>query len=254
MQKKYLGQHFLKKESVALNIVNNIPSGHVVVEIGAGKGALTKFMVERGLTVKAVEIDKSLVDYLKKRFKDRKNIEIIHGDGRDFIFPEDCVIVGNLPYNVSKRIIRNIILQKEKIVQAILMVQREVAEVMLALPSSSHYNRFSVFVQFHFCIKRLFSVPPDAFFPKPKVYSSCLLMIPTKTQIDNEGFLSFLSKLFLARRKTVYNNLRKAGLFFPCADSGQKLHIDEFFRDIKDKRPQELSGEQILKMYEICRN
>ncbi len=242
MQKKYLGQHFLNEESVALSIVNNIPSGHVVVEIGAGEGALTRFIVEKGFTVKAVEIDKNLVDYLKERFKGRKKIEVIHGDGRDFIFPEDCVVVGNLPYNVSKRIIRNIIFQKEKIIQAILMVQREVADTMLAVPSSSCYSRFSVFVQFHFCIRRLFDVSPDAFCPKPKVYSSCLLLKPTKAQIDNERFLLFLNKLFLARRKTVYNNLRKAKIFTPLS------------LDIKDKRPQELSGEQILRMYKICKN
>jgi len=240
MQKKYLGQHFLNDKSVALNIVKNIPLGYVVVEIGAGKGALTKFIVGKNFTVKAIEIDGELVNYLKQRFKHKKNIEIIQADGRDFIFPENCVIVGNLPYNVSKRIIRNIIFQKEKIIQAILMVQREVANTMLALPSSSNYNRFSVFVQFHFYVKRLFDVFPDAFYPKPKVYSTLLLLKPKTTKINNEKFLLFLNRLFLARRKTVYNNLRKAGIFISLSS------------DIMDKRPQELSMEEIFRMYKEC--
>jgi 16S rRNA (adenine1518-N6/adenine1519-N6)-dimethyltransferase len=240
MQKKYLGQYFLNNKSVALNIVKNIPSGYVVVEIGAGRGALTKFIVEKDFIIKAIEIDEELVDYLKQRFKYKKNIEIIQGDGRNFVFPQNCVIVGNLPYNVSKRIIRNIIFQKEKIVQVILMVQREVADTMLAVPSSSNYNRFSVFVQFHFNVKRLFDVSPDAFYPKPKVYSTLLLLKPKITKINNEKFLLFLNKLFLARRKTVYNNLRKAGVFISLSS------------DIMDKRPQELSVEEIFRMYKEC--
>ncbi len=238
--KKSLGQHFLRDESVAERIKNELVGFERIVEIGGGRGALTEKLLELKAELSVVEIDEELAGFLKKRFK---GVNIINDDATGISLPDGCAVVGNLPYNSAKRIIRNIVNQKEKVKKAVFMVQKEVADSMVASPGDAQYGRFSVIVQLFFRVRRLLNVPPGAFVPPPKVLSSVVALYPLEGNLlgvdVDKKFFSFLNVLFAHPRKTVKNNIKV-------------VKKDIKMNELLLKRPGDLTIKEMYQLFMEC--
>ncbi len=165
--KKWLGQHFLGSEEAAEKISDLVPCKNVL-EIGPGLGALTTFLVKKVKKLTVIEIDAQLEQILKKKF--RKNVEIKIGDCLKEDFSRFEVIVGLLPFNISPQVIEKFIQSEAK--QGIFVVQKELAQRMVAEPGSTEYSRFSVLVQNNCKCEMLETYPPSFFWPQPKVQST----------------------------------------------------------------------------------
>lgn len=211
--KKSLGQHFLVDLNVAYSIVSLIEESCRVLEIGPGRGALTELLLNKGFIVDAVEFDSDMIEHLHNKFTNKKSLNIIQADASAYVLNKKYCVVGNLPYNLSKKIISNMIQQKQFIEKMIFMVQKEVAATMTAKPNSKTYSKFSIFVQMFCNVKKIFDVKPGAFWPTPKVMSSVVLLKPYKKSLLNieidHTFFNFLTIFFSQPNKTVRNNLKK---------------------------------------------
>ncbi len=241
--KKSLGQHFLHDEGILAKIKKEVENAERIVEIGGGKGALTKYLVELNVPVTVVEIDDNLSLYLKERFG-KYGVDVKNEDASSFKLDGFSVIVGNLPYNVSKRIIRNMIFQKEKVQKMVFMLQKEVADSATAKTKTRQYTKFSVLVQLFCKARRLFNVKKGAFIPPPKVDSSVVAFEPYEKNALNrdidETFFEFLDTLFSHPRKTVKNNIKNI------------LKNEENIKEFLGKRPKDLSLEEIYQVYLEC--
>ncbi len=230
-------------EGVITRIVEEVKNAKRIVEIGGGQGALTKELVKLGIPLTVIEIDGRLFDFLKDKFYNY-NVNIIHGDASLFKLDKPSTIVGNLPYNVSKRIIKNMVLQKKEIEKMVFMVQKEVADSIVAKVGSREYSKFSVLNQLFFNVEKLFNVKSGAFSPPPKVESSIVQFEPYKTNVLNsdisDKFFEFLNILFLHKRKTVKNNIKNI------------LKEDKKVEDLLGKRPQNLTLHEIYQIYLGC--
>lgn len=183
--KKSLGQCFLTEKQYARRIAAALQtsSGDTVLEIGPGRGILTQELLQTGAAVQAVEIDKRLIEPLKERFSDNPKIEIHHGDfleaDLDSLLDWNSVkIVGNLPYHLVAEVLFKILKHVRRarhegkipwIETAVLMMQKEVADRVVAAPGTKACGRLSVFAQLEARAELLFTVPAEAFRPKPKV-------------------------------------------------------------------------------------
>jgi 16S rRNA (adenine1518-N6/adenine1519-N6)-dimethyltransferase len=220
--KKSLGQNFLVDESYAGRIVGALGprADETVVEIGAGRGALTERLLESAGRVVAIEFDRDLAPVLRARFALRGNFELVEADALavDFcsvIFPAPSSrLVANLPYNISTAILQRLIEQRRCITEMVLMLQREVVERIAAPAGASERGFLSVVVEAYCEVEKLFDVPPRAFRPAPKVWSTVALLrprarIPVEVE-DEKSLWRVVSAGFAQRRKTILNNLRSA--------------------------------------------
>ena len=220
--KKSLGQNFLVDESFAGRIVGALGprADETVVEIGAGRGALTERLLESAGRVVAIEFDRDLAPVLRARFALRGNFELVEADALavDFcsvIFPAPSSrLVANLPYNISTAILQRLIEQRRCITEMVLMLQREVVERIAAPAGSGERGFLSVVVEAYCEVEKLFDVPPRAFRPVPKVWSTVALLRPRAripVEVEDEKLLwRVVSAGFAQRRKTILNNLRSA--------------------------------------------
>lgn len=215
--KKSLGQNFLQDACVITRIVSLLDLMHedTVIEIGPGEGALTEGLIESGARVIAIEFDRDLIDHLRRRFRDRDNFQLISQDAltTDFSLfvdpPKKLKLAANLPYNISTPILQRLIVQRALFAQIVLMFQREVAERIAAPAGSSARGSLSVMVENAFDIERMFDVPPTAFRPVPKVWSSVVRLMPKESVIaDEENLRKLLIDSFAQKRKTILNNLK----------------------------------------------
>ncbi len=240
--KKSLGQHFLIDNGVLNRILYEVSNSVNIIEIGGGKGALTSKLVELGVPICVVELDKRFYTFLENRFKESNNFCIVNEDATHFRLTKKAVVVGNLPYNVSKKIIKNMITQKDKIDKMVFMVQKEVADTIVAEKDTKSYSKFSVTVQLYFKVKRLFNVEKTAFNPPPKVESSVVRFVPyDKNRLGfdiDSSFFSFLNVLFQFPRKTIRNNIKSV--------LNENMKINEH---ILNRRPRELSVEDMYQLY-----
>ncbi len=240
--KKSLGQHFLHDKDVIYRIVSLIDEKSLVLEIGPGLGALTDSLLKKGFNVDAVEFDNAMIDYLQKRYKDNPNVNIIKADATKFKLEKPYCVVGNLPYNVSKKIIVNMTGQRNFIKKIIFMVQKEVADSIIAQPNTKAYTKFSIFVQIYFKVRKVFDVLPQAFRPSPKVISSVVEFIPYDISLINESidseFFLFLKNFFSQPNKTVRNNLKK---YMPIHNLSEN--------SILNARPRQLSIQEIYTLF-----
>lgn len=220
--KKRFGQNFLYDGRVVDLIVEAVQprADETIVEIGSGEGVLTARLLPRVGRLIATELDRELVPVLRERFTANSNLDVIESDAlkADFcklISPaETARIVANLPYNVATAILQRLIEQRRCISEMVLMLQREVVDRMTAEPGSSDRGFLSVLVQAYCEAEKLFDVPPTAFRPVPKVWSTVvrLRVRPKMTaEVKNEQLLwGVVSSGFAQRRKTILNNLRSA--------------------------------------------
>lgn len=216
-KRKKLGQHFLNNEFIAEKIVSfaDIRKDDTVLEIGPGKGILTSLLLKKAKKVIAVEIDDKLVRFLKKRFLDAQNLDLVH---KDFLkydlspFSEKIKVIGNLPYNIGTRIIKYMIDYKGIFSKMIFLLQKEVAERIAASPGKKSYGSLSIFMQLHYEVETLMNISPESFSPHPKIFSTLIKMKSKKQlprQFDNpELFYKVVKLAFLHRRKKIKNNLR----------------------------------------------
>lgn len=216
--RKRFGQHFLHDPAIIARIVAalNPQPGETVVEIGPGRGALTRPLLERTQRLHVVEIDRDLVARLPEIAAGR-DLVIHQADVLDFDFSSIAQggrlrLVGNLPYNISTPLMFHVIDQSDAIADAVFMLQKEVAERIVAQPGTKDYGRLSVMVQWRMRVEHLFDVGPGAFQPPPKVQSSVIRMTPRAPaeilRVDRERFSRVVQSAFAQRRKTLRNSLR----------------------------------------------
>jgi 16S rRNA (adenine1518-N6/adenine1519-N6)-dimethyltransferase len=220
--KKSLGQNFLVDGGIASRIVGALGprADETVIEIGPGRGALTEPLVGAAGRVLAVEYDRVLVSLLRGRFEGRGNFELIEADALSVDYcaaikpAERARVVANLPYNISTAILQRLIEQRGCIDEMILMLQREVVERITAPPGGGERGYLSVFVEAYCEAEALFDVPPGAFRPVPKVWSTVARLRARRTpafEVGDERLLwRAVSAGFAQRRKTIFNNLRSA--------------------------------------------
>jgi 16S rRNA (adenine1518-N6/adenine1519-N6)-dimethyltransferase len=245
--KRSLGQNFLVDTSVIRKIVNALDphENDVVVEIGPGRGALTEMLVERGPEIYAFELDTELARSLRETFRDTPSIQVFEADALEIDFSSIAEgrkihLVANLPYNVSTAILRRLFASAEVFEECVLMFQREVVERIAAQPGSKERGFLSVLTQAYFDVEKLFDVPPHAFRPVPKVWSSVARLTPRVVRpFDARALESIVSASFALKRKTILNNLK---IVLPDAaqilsEAGidpkrraETLDLDEWFR------------------------
>jgi len=222
--KPKLGQNFLVDEQAAQRIVAALGeiAGRTVVEIGPGRGAITESLAARAGRVLAVELDPELATGLRARF-DPARVEVVEHDVLQFDFAaaaaqagERLRVAGNLPYAITSPILLKLAASHASLDLAVLMVQREVAERVTAEPGTRDYGLLSVTMQMYGPVEQLFTLPPSAFSPPPKVHSTVFRwrFAPRFAElgVDESGFLRFLRQIFAQKRKTLANNLRAAGV------------------------------------------
>ena len=218
-------------------------SGERIVEIGPGLGALTLPLLQRLGHLDVIEIDRDIVADLRAAHSvDRLTIH--EGDALEFDFTSvgrDLRVVGNLPYNISTPLLFHLTHAAEAVRDAHFMLQREVVERLSAQPGTAEYGRLSVMLQYRWSIDALFDVPPSAFRPAPKVWSSIVRMIPHKAlphpADDEDLFADVVMRAFGQRRKTLRNTLRDKltaaefeQLGIDPAARGETLGVAEFVR------------------------
>lgn len=182
-----------------------------MLEIGPGRGALTLHLLALAKRVVAVEIDPVLVQYLRSKFREQHNLEIVENDilKTDLSGYGPMTVVGNLPYYITSPILQKVLALGPQLAQAVFLVQKEVAERLTASPGSRDYGYLSVQTQLLSEAELLFTVPAGAFRPPPKVDSAVVRLRPRVVlPIGDAGaFLKFASAAFRQKRKTLRNNL-----------------------------------------------
>lgn len=217
--KKSFGQNFLVDEFYINKIITalNPQHGETVIEIGAGRGALTEKLLNSGAKVIAVELEREMISVLKKEFVDKENFQLIESDALKVDFREvskstsgeKAKLVANLPYYISTAILQKLIEEREIFSEMILMFQKEVVERITAKVGDSERGFLTVLVENYLEAKKLFDVPPRAFRPAPKVNSSIVRLISkNNVEIPAESFKNLISLAFKQKRKTLYNNLK----------------------------------------------
>lgn len=236
--KKHLGQHFLKDENIAKKIADiPIDEGYEgdILEIGPGMGVLTKYLNQQfpKLNLKVCEIDRESVAYLKNHFKD---LSIIEGDFLDLdlhaYFQNQLYIIGNFPYNISSQIVFKIIENRDLVIGAAGMFQKEMAERISSKHGNKVYGILSVLTQSFYDVSYMFTVHEHVFNPPPKVKSGVIQLKRKEGPFDfNPGYLKAIVKAsFNQRRKTLRNSL---SAFIKNEDIKQM--------EVFNKRPEQLS-------------
>jgi 16S rRNA (adenine1518-N6/adenine1519-N6)-dimethyltransferase len=225
MQKKpKLGQNFLVDADACRRVVGvlgNIAQD-AVLEIGPGRGAISRLLARAAGHLSLIEFDPTLAAALAGEFAAIPNVEVRHADiltldltGLAEERRRKLTIVGNLPYYITSDILLHLVAHHIAIDRAVLMVQREVAERITAPPGTSDYGVLSATMQLYGSVELLFTLPPSAFAPPPEVHSSVFRFYPRprfeELAIVPERFVPFLRASFAQKRKTWTNNLRNAG-------------------------------------------
>jgi len=216
--RKRFGQHFLHDAGVIARLVSAIRprAEDNIVEIGPGEGVLTGPLLESGTHVSAIELDRDLAAALPRRLGLPQRLEVIQADVLEIdlaaVAGERARVVGNLPYNISTPIMFHLFNWRETIIDMHFMLQKEVVDRLVAGPGSKQYGRLSVMAAFHCRMERLFTVPPEAFRPPPKVDSAIIRMLPRQLDEKMLARLPALEKVvrqaFGQRRKTLRNALK----------------------------------------------
>ena len=213
--RKRFGQNFLIDQNIVSKILTALDAKETdeLVEIGPGLAALTRPLIERKLCLRAIEIDRDIAAQLAVDFPPERLV-IHNEDALKFNFStlgKQLRVFGNLPYNISTPLLFHLVDYVDYIKDVHVMLQKEVADRMVATPASSDYGRLSVMLQYRFRVEKLFNVSPQSFRPIPKVISSFVRLIP-KTDIRPSAeeftlFSQLVTKAFGQRRKILGNAL-----------------------------------------------
>ncbi len=248
--KKSFGQHFLINENAAKTIVDALDishSGQNVLEIGPGKGVLTKYLLEKDIHLRVVEADRDMVAYLQKTFPQLEE-DIIFLDFLKLklsrVFDEQpFLLIGNYPYNISSQIVMKMVKYKEYIPEMVGMFQREVAERIIAPHGNKTYGVISVLVQAYYEGEMVLKVSPGSFSPPPKV-NSAVIKLKRKDNLslgcDEKLFRTVVKMSFNQRRKMMRNSLKSI--------IKQKTLLED---KILTQRPEQLSLEQFVQLTQL---
>lgn len=259
--KKSLGQNFIIDTNILSNIVQAgaVDKDTTVIEVGPGIGALTEQIAKKAKEVFAFEIDDRLLPVLDDTLSPYDNITVFHEDILKVDFDEfqkkylqDCtrlVVIANLPYYITTPIIMHLIESSLPVEEMVLMMQKEVASRLEANPSTKAYGSLSIAIQYYMDVEVAFTVPRTVFMPQPNIESAIIrlttLKQPPVMVNDVDLFFKIVRASFVQRRKTIWNNLRKAmddkekeellREVFASADidpsrRGESLSIEEFGR------------------------
>ncbi|MCL2651467.1 MAG: 16S rRNA (adenine(1518)-N(6)/adenine(1519)-N(6))-dimethyltransferase RsmA [Candidatus Azobacteroides sp.] len=243
--KKSLGQHFLKDLQIAKRIADTINGYQLpVLEVGAGTGVLTQFLLENTDDLTVVELDRESVAYLKEHFLELSG-KIIEYDflklDLNTIFPKKFCVIGNYPYNISSQIFFKVLEYKDKIPCCAGMIQKEVAERIASKPGKKAFGIISVLLQTWYDIEYLFTVDEYVFDPPPKVKSAVIRLTRNERSsidCDENLFKKVVKTAFNQRRKTLRNSLK------PLLGKNCEIYSLPVF----DKRPEQLSVEQFIEL------
>ena len=249
--KKSFGQHFLTQEPIAERLADavNAAGCDAVVEIGPGKGILTKYLLKQSLPVVAIELDRDLIPFLEREFS-HTSLRIVQGDVLKVRFDEildrdsNFVLVGNFPYNISSQIVFLGIQHRHQVPFMAGMFQREMADRICSPPGSKQYGVISVLVQAFYTPAHLFHVKPGSFSPPPKVQSSVISLTRYRTEIDGLPFSALRQVVkmgFSQRRKKLRNTLQ------PILPENVLIEMG-----VSDLRPEQLSVEQFIALARIA--
>ena len=258
--KKSLGQHFLNDEHTAARIADTIAESELpetarqwgalpILEIGPGMGMLTKYLLDTGRELTAVELDTESVDFLAKMYPQLKVVQadFLKMDLSELYPGKEFTVIGNFPYNISSQIFFKILENKERIPVAAGMLQKEVAERICAGPGGRERGILSVLLQAWYDCEYLFTVEPFVFTPPPKVRSGVLrLTRNSRTELgcDEAKFKATVKQAFSQRRKTLRNSLAPMLANIPA---DKRTEIEPMLAD----RPERLSVEQFVLLTNI---
>ncbi|MCM8776846.1 MAG: 16S rRNA (adenine(1518)-N(6)/adenine(1519)-N(6))-dimethyltransferase RsmA [Candidatus Omnitrophica bacterium] len=257
--KKYFGQHFLidKNSRDKLLSFAELTKDDIVVEIGPGLGALTDGFIDKVKDVYAFEIDPDFCDILKERFSGYSNFHLIEKDFLETaaewweLLPNKVKVIGNTPYYISLPIVFKVLDMRDKIKSALLTVQKEVGERLVASPGSKNYGAISVLLSIYSQSKICYLLRKDVFFPKPEVSSVAVRIVPLERpviKIDKEKeFWEFLPLAFNLRRKKISNVVHK--IFGIEKERFRKLLEEENIS--MNVRVETLTPEEIYRVFKI---
>jgi 16S rRNA (adenine1518-N6/adenine1519-N6)-dimethyltransferase len=255
--RKSLGQHFLIDRNILDKVIRTaqIAKEDAVLEVGPGLGEMTIALARRAKRVIAIEIDSKLAAILGKKMKDYPNVEVVNRDilkvdFNRFLKKEGhpIKVVANLPYQISTPLLFRFIESKKIFSSFTLMLQKEVAERMVASPGGKEYGPLSIFIQMASDVSICFFIKPSAFFPPPKVGSAVVQMAwkerPIIERQDEEWFKRVVKACFGYRRKTLMNALKHSGLTLPesIEIKMEKIGIDP------RRRPETLTIQEFIRL------
>jgi 16S rRNA (adenine1518-N6/adenine1519-N6)-dimethyltransferase len=267
VKKPKLGQNFLSDIGAAEKIIDALGEigQKLVVEIGPGQGALTKTLAKRAGRLIAIELDRLMATELRYNYSRFPNVEILEGDILKIDFrtvlhrtigplndlrplkPSRASVIGNLPYYITSDILLHLFEFHDQFDAMVIMVQREVGERIAATPGSRDYGLLSATAQLYCRVDNLFTLPPGAFSPPPKVHSSVLRLTVKprfdELKIEARTFIPFLKTAFAMKRKTLLNNLK------PLYSSAQIKAALEQTSIRPDVRAEALSLEEMARLY-----
>lgn len=241
-----LGQNFLVNESVIRRQIEyaELSTNDEVLEVGAGIGTLTKFLLQRTKKVYAVELDSRLIQILKERFSSAKNLEIIHGDAVKIPLPSFDKVVANIPYEISSPLTFRLLEHGFK--KAVLTYQREFAERLIARHGEKNYSRLSVAAYYYTTARIREVLLPSAFYPQPKVSSAIVELVPRQPpfRVDEKKYFNLVAGVFMHKRKTLRNALLDSfNSIFEISADKQKQR-----RSIESSLPGELLQERVFRL------
>jgi len=251
--KKSLGQNFLIDKNIIKSIVNvgDVKKNNVILEVGPGTGNLTEYILKKNpKKIFVIEKDSNLVNLLNGKFSDKINIlnkDVLKFDLNN-ISKEKIIIFGNLPYNISTKILTQWITTPEKFKcykKLILMFQKEVADRILANTNQKNYGRLSILSSWRLNIKKIKEISPKSFFPSPKVKSTILLIEPKTNffEIKNPKNLEYITSVFFNQRRKMIK--KPLSILFKNKDEvSKKLKLN------LNLRPQNLSP---LVYFKLCK-
>ena len=239
--KKHLGQHFLNDEQIALDITNLLSDGTKnVIEIGAGMGALTQFLINKDYKTEVVEIDRESVLYLRLKYPD---LDIHEGDFLQLDlkeqYPYNFSLIGNFPYNISSQILFKVFENRDQIPEVVGMFQKEVAE-RIACKKGKKRGILSVFLQAFYDVEYCFTVNENAFNPPPKVKSGVIKLIRNTRKeltVEEKKFKRVVKAGYNQRRKTLKNAMKPFEII-----NGNKI------TDLLNLRAEQLSVDDFIKL------
>ncbi len=257
--RRSLGQHFLASDRAAGVIAEALGdlSGRAVVEVGPGRGILTAALLSRGARVVGIEIDHRLATYLRARFGGRE-LEVVEADilrvsltdlAREHGLALPLPVAGNIPYAITSPLLRWLLAVPGELERAVLMVQREVAERLLAEPGTAAYGSLTVGVRAVAQVTPVLSLSPTKFRPPPRVWSTVVRLDPRPGALaaDRRHALERLTKaVFAGRRKQLRRGLRNLGI--------EGAHLERVEAELGlrlDRRPQELSVEGFVRLLDL---
>jgi len=255
--KKGWGQHYLIDRNILNKVIRTAQVGKddVVLEVGPGLGEVTLALAQQVKRVIAIEIDPKLVEILRRKLEGYSNVEVTKGDILEVNLNQllekegqPIKVVANLPYQISTPLLFRFLESKRVISTLTLMLQREVAERMVALPGGKEYGPLSIFVQSVSNLSIRFFIKPSAFFPPPKVESAVVYMAwkeaPMVEMSDEEWFKRVVKACFGYRRKTLVNALKHSGLTLP---ESIELSLEAIGID-PQRRPETLTIQEFINL------